>query len=159
MPLIRHPDVKRMLLAQKAYAEGAMALVLYAGRLLDEERTAADDLAKHRAGALLSLLTPVVKTWPSEWGLAANDLAIQVHGGYGYTRDFDVEQLYRDNRLNAIHEGTTGIQGLDLLGRKILRESELPACRSLPAWWPTPHPPRAPSSICKRPPWILRGRR
>ena len=122
VPLIRHPDVKRMLLAQKAYAEGAMALVLYAGRLLDEERTAADELSRHRAGALLSLLTPVVKTWPSEWGLAANDLAIQVHGGYGYTRDFDVEQLYRDNRLNAIHEGTTGIQGLDLLGRKILRE-------------------------------------
>ena len=64
----------------------------------------------------------MAKTWPSEWGLAANDLAIQVHGGYGYTRDFDVEQLYRDNRLNPIHEGTTGIQGLDLLGRKILRE-------------------------------------
>ncbi len=120
--LIRHPDVRRMLLAQKAYAEGALALVLYAGRLIDEERTAPDAEARARAGQLLSLLTPVAKTWPSEWGLAANDLAIQVHGGYGYTRDFDVEQLYRDNRLNPIHEGTTGIQGLDLLGRKILRE-------------------------------------
>ncbi len=120
--LIRHPDVRRMLLAQKAYAEGALALVLYAGRLIDEERTAPDEEARARAGQLLSLLTPVAKTWPSEWGLAANDLAIQVHGGYGYTRDFDVEQLYRDNRLNPIHEGTTGIQGLDLLGRKILRE-------------------------------------
>ena len=73
------------------------------------------------AGALLELLTPVAKTWSSEFGLAANDLAIQIHGGYGYTRDFDVEQLYRDNRLNPIHEGTTGIQALDLLGRKILR--------------------------------------
>ena len=111
-----------MLLAQKAYAEGALSLVLYAGRLIDEERSAPDEAARREAGALLSLLTPVAKTWPSEWGLAANDLAIQVHGGYGYTRDFDVEQLYRDNRLNPIHEGTTGIQGLDLLGRKILRE-------------------------------------
>jgi alkylation response protein AidB-like acyl-CoA dehydrogenase len=120
--IIAHADVKRMLLAQKAYAEGALALVLYAGRLVDEERTAPDEADRRHAGALLGLLTPVVKTWPSEYGLAANDLAIQVHGGYGYTRDFDVEQLYRDNRLNPIHEGTTGIQALDLLGRKILRE-------------------------------------
>jgi alkylation response protein AidB-like acyl-CoA dehydrogenase len=120
--LIHHPDVKRMLLAQKAYAEGALSLVLYAGKLIDEERTAPTEEERARAGSLLSLLTPVAKTWPSEWGLAANDLAIQVHGGYGYTRDFDVEQLYRDNRLNPIHEGTTGIQGIDLLGRKILRE-------------------------------------
>jgi alkylation response protein AidB-like acyl-CoA dehydrogenase len=122
VPLIRHPDVKRMLLAQKAYAEGALSLVLYAGRLIDEERTAESQEARAQAGALLGLLTPVAKTWPSEWGCVSNDLAIQVHGGYGYTRDFDVEQLYRDNRLNPIHEGTTGIQGIDLLGRKILRE-------------------------------------
>ncbi len=120
--IIAHADVKRMLLAQKAYAEGALALVLYAGRLVDEERSAPEEADRHNAGALLGLLTPVVKTWPSEYGLAANDLAIQLHGGYGYTRDFDVEQLYRDNRLNPIHEGTTGIQALDLLGRKILRE-------------------------------------
>jgi alkylation response protein AidB-like acyl-CoA dehydrogenase len=122
VPIIAHADVKRMLLAQKAYAEGALALVLYAGRLVDESRSAPDEADRHNAEALLGLLTPVVKTWPSEYGLAANDLAIQVHGGYGYTRDFDVEQLYRDNRLNPIHEGTTGIQGIDLLGRKILRE-------------------------------------
>jgi alkylation response protein AidB-like acyl-CoA dehydrogenase len=122
VPIIAHADVKRMLLAQKAYAEGALALVLYAGRLVDEERSAPEEQDRQNAGALLGLLTPVVKTWPSEYGLAANDLAIQVHGGYGYTRDFDVEQLYRDNRLNPIHEGTTGIQALDLLGRKILRE-------------------------------------
>ena len=122
VPIIEHADVKRMLLAQKAYAEGALALVLYAGRLVDEERSAPDAQDRRNAGALLGLLTPVVKTWPSEYGLAANDLAIQVHGGYGYTQDFDVEQLYRDNRLNPIHEGTTGIQAIDLLGRKILRE-------------------------------------
>ncbi len=69
---------------------------------------------------LLALLTPVAKSFPSEFGPEANSLAIQIHGGYGYTRDFDVEQLYRDNRLNPIHEGTTGIQALDLLGRKII---------------------------------------
>lgn len=115
--IIHHPDVKRMLLAQKAYAEGALALGLYCARLVDEE---ADD---PEAAALLGLLTPIAKTWPSEFGLAANDIAIQIHGGYGYTRDFDVEQLYRDNRLNPIHEGTTGIQAVDLLGRKILRDN------------------------------------
>ena len=133
VPIIAHADVKRMLLAQKAYVEGALALVLYAGRLVDEERSAAEAQDRRNAGALLGLLTPVVKTWPSEYGLAANDLAIQVHGGYGYTRDFDVEQLYRDNRLNPIHEGTTGIQAIDLLGRKILREKAmiLPHLRTL----------------------------
>jgi alkylation response protein AidB-like acyl-CoA dehydrogenase len=114
--IAEHPDVQRMLLAQKAYAEGALALCLYCAMLVDRHGDAPST-------ALLGLLTPVAKTWPSEWGLAANDLAIQVHGGYGYTRDFDVEQLYRDNRLNAIHEGTTGIQALDLLGRKLLRDS------------------------------------
>lgn len=114
VPIIKHPDVKRMLLQQKAYAEGALALCLYCSQLVD----AGGD---SDAASLLGLLTPVAKTWPSEYGLATNDIAIQIHGGYGYTRDFDVEQLYRDNRLNPIHEGTTGIQALDLLGRKILR--------------------------------------
>jgi alkylation response protein AidB-like acyl-CoA dehydrogenase len=118
--IIEHPDVRRMLLTQKAYVEGALALVLYSARLVDEKNTS--DIAEDRQSAaeLLELLTPVVKTWPSEWGLVANDIAIQIHGGYGYTRDFDVEQLYRDNRLNAIHEGTTGIQAIDLLGRKVI---------------------------------------
>jgi hypothetical protein len=114
--IIEHADVKRMLLAQKAYVEGALALCLFCARLVDQ----VDD---EDAGALLGLLTPVAKTWSSEYGLAANDLAIQIHGGYGYTSDFDVEQLYRDNRLNPIHEGTTGIQAMDLLGRKILRDT------------------------------------
>jgi alkylation response protein AidB-like acyl-CoA dehydrogenase len=114
VPIIQHADVRRMLLAQKSYAEGALALCLYCAQLVDRHD---DDSA-----ALLGLLTPVAKTWPSEYGLVANDIAIQIHGGYGYTRDFDVEQLYRDNRLNPIHEGTTGIQGADLIGRKILRD-------------------------------------
>ncbi|MFZ5747610.1 MAG: acyl-CoA dehydrogenase [Pseudomonadota bacterium] len=115
-PIIEHPDVRDMLMAAKCHAEGALALVLYCARLVDQEHGSAE------AAALLGLLTPVAKTYPSEWGLVANDLAIQVHGGYGYTRDFDVEQLWRDNRLNPIHEGTTGIQGLDLVGRKLLRD-------------------------------------
>ncbi|HRP87735.1 MAG TPA: acyl-CoA dehydrogenase C-terminal domain-containing protein [Gammaproteobacteria bacterium] len=119
--IIEHADVRRMLLLQKAYAEGALALALYSARLLDEQLVG-DEACAARASRLLDLLTPVVKAWPSEYGLAANDLAIQIHGGYGYTRDYDVEQLYRDNRLNPIHEGTTGIQALDLLGRKLLRD-------------------------------------
>lgn len=119
VPLVEHPDVRRMLVAAKAYAEGGLALVLYAARLLDEQATApAADRA--RAGALLDVLTPIVKSWPSQWCLAANDLAIQVHGGYGYTREYSVEQLWRDNRLNPIHEGTHGVQALDLMGRKLV---------------------------------------
>jgi alkylation response protein AidB-like acyl-CoA dehydrogenase len=120
IPIIEHADVRRMLLAQKSYVEGALGLVLYCGRLLDEQRTAQSPQDVARAGLLLELLTPIAKSWPSQWCLEANSLAIQVHGGYGYTRDYDVEQHYRDNRLNPIHEGTHGIQGLDLLGRKVL---------------------------------------
>ncbi|MCW2827093.1 MAG: acyl-CoA dehydrogenase [Marmoricola sp.] len=120
--LVEHADVRRMLLAQKSYVEGALALVLYCARLVDEVATAdsADDRAT--ADTLLGMLTPIAKSWPSQWCLAANDLAIQVHGGYGYTRDHPVEQFYRDNRLNPIHEGTHGIQALDLLGRKVLMD-------------------------------------
>ncbi|MEV4215062.1 acyl-CoA dehydrogenase [Micromonospora sp. NPDC049662] len=119
VPIIDHPDVRRMLLAQKSYVEGALALVLYCARLLDEEKTAPTDADRERAHLLLDVLTPIAKSWPSQWCLAANDLAIQVLGGAGYTRDHDVEQHYRDNRLNPIHEGTHGIQALDLLGRKM----------------------------------------
>ncbi len=122
VPIIRHADVKRMLLAQKALAEGALSLIFYCAHLMDRERVAADETERARAASLLGLLTPVAKSWPSEFGLEANTLAIQVHGGYGYTRDFDVEQIYRDNRINPIHEGTHGIQGIDLLGRKIIRD-------------------------------------
>ena len=117
--IIEHADVRRMLLAQKAYVEGGLALVLYCSRLFDESETAEDEGARRRAHLLLELLTPIAKSWPSQWCLEANALAIQIHGGYGYTREYDVEQHYRDNRLNAIHEGTHGIQGLDLLGRKV----------------------------------------
>ena len=117
VPIIEHPDVRRMLLAQKSYVEGALALNLYCARLLDDEQTGSDP---ERASLLLDVLTPIAKSWPAQWCLEANNLAIQVHGGYGYTREYDVEQHYRDNRLNPIHEGTHGIQGLDLLGRKVV---------------------------------------
>jgi butyryl-CoA dehydrogenase len=121
VPIIAHADVKRMLLAQKSYVEGALALGLYCTRLVDEQRTAGDT-DRQRAQLLLEVLTPIAKSWPSQWCLEANNLAIQVHGGYGYSTDFDVEQGYRDNRLNAIHEGTHGIHGLDLLGRKVVMQ-------------------------------------
>ncbi|HPH15446.1 MAG TPA: acyl-CoA dehydrogenase, partial [Burkholderiaceae bacterium] len=119
--IIEHADVKRMLLAQKSYCEGALALELYCARLVDEQRTG-DASSADEARLLLEVLTPIAKSWPSEWCLEANSLAIQIHGGYGYTRDFPVEQFWRDNRLNMIHEGTHGIQGMDLLGRKVLME-------------------------------------
>jgi butyryl-CoA dehydrogenase len=119
--LIEHADIKRMLLAQKSYVEGGLALELYCARLVDELNTG-DEVAAAEAGTLLELLTPIAKSWPSEWCLEANSLAIQVLGGYGYTRDFPVEQHWRDNRLNMIHEGTHGIQGLDLLGRKVVMQ-------------------------------------
>jgi alkylation response protein AidB-like acyl-CoA dehydrogenase len=118
IPIARHADVKRMLLAQKSYAEAGMALGLYCSRLVDEKDTHPDDGSRAEAALLLDVLTPIAKSWPSQWCLAANDLAIQVLGGSGYTRDFPVEQFYRDNRLNPIHEGTHGIQAIDLLGRK-----------------------------------------
>ena len=127
VPIIQHADVKRMLLAQKSYVEGGLALELYCARLVDELHSGDERVdprtgrsARGDAGLLLEVLTPIAKSWPSEWCLEANSLAIQVHGGYGYTRDFPVEQYWRDNRLNMIHEGTHGIQGLDLLGRKVL---------------------------------------
>ena len=120
VPLIRHSDIRRMLLAQKAYAEGALALILYCAKLVDEEKTAAEADARKRATTLLDVLTPIAKSWPSQWCQEGLSHAIQIHGGYGYTRDYNVEQFYRDNRLNPIHEGTHGIQAIDLLGRKMV---------------------------------------
>jgi butyryl-CoA dehydrogenase len=120
VPIVQHADVRRMLLAAKSYVEGGLALGLYCARLVDEEQTAESAETRARAHLLLEVLTPVAKAWPSRWGPVADDLAIQVHGGYGYTRDYPVEQFYRDNRLNPIHEGTNGIQAIDLLGRKVV---------------------------------------
>jgi alkylation response protein AidB-like acyl-CoA dehydrogenase len=116
--LIEHADVRRMLLQQKCWCEGAFALAIHAGLRVDARDHAADPAQRERAGRALELLTPVVKAWSAEWCTRANDLAIQILGGYGYTRDYPVEQFWRDNRLNPIHEGANGIQAIDLLGRK-----------------------------------------
>ena len=117
--IIDHADIKRMLLAQKSYAEGALSLVLYGTQLSDDERTAPTVQAREYAHMLLDFLTPIIKTWPSEYGLKANEMAIQVLGGHGYINEHPVEMFYRDNRLNAIHEGTTCMQSLDLVTRKV----------------------------------------
>ncbi|EOD20688.1 putative acyl-CoA dehydrogenase [Emiliania huxleyi CCMP1516] len=116
VPIIEHSDVKRMLLLQKAYVEGALGLCMYTAGVIDALATTADAAARSDKLLLLELLTPVVKAWPSEWCLEANKWAMQVLGGYGYTQDFPLEQLYRDARPNMIYEGTSG--ALDLLGRK-----------------------------------------
>ncbi len=117
--IIEHADVRRMLLAQKAYSEGAYALCLLGTQLADDASTAPTQEERDAAHLLLDFLTPIIKTWPSEYGPKANSLAIQVLGGHGYINEHPVELLYRDNRLNPIHEGTTGIQSLDLLARKV----------------------------------------
>ncbi len=117
--IIEHADVKRMLLLQKAYAEGAYALCLMGTQLADDEHTAPAEEERAAAHELLDFLTPIIKTWPSEYGPKANYHAIQVLGGSGYVNEHPVEMMYRDNRLNPIHEGTTGIQSLDLLARKV----------------------------------------
>lgn len=119
IPIIEHADVRRMLLAQKAAVEGGLALSCYCTMLVDRMATATEETERRDLNLLLELLTPIAKSWPAEHCLEANKLAIQVLGGYGYTRDFPVERHYRDNRLNAIHEGAQGIHGLDLLGRKV----------------------------------------
>ena len=115
----RHPDVKRMLVSSKAVVEGGMGLILYSSLLLDESTTASTEDERAAALLLLGVLTPIAKAWPSTWCLRADDWALQIHGGYGYTREYPVEQFYRDNRLNPIHEGTDGIQAVDLIGRKL----------------------------------------
>lgn len=123
VPIIQHADVRRMLLAQKSYAEGALALCMYGSSLFEDSRSAASSDEKESAHELLELLIPVIKSWPSKYGPEANSLAIQVLGGSGYIREYPVEQYYRDNRLNSIHEGAEGIHGLDLLGRKVLQKN------------------------------------
>jgi butyryl-CoA dehydrogenase len=122
LPMImisEHADVKRMLMTQKAFVEGAMTLIYYCSELLDKQTLSDDTDEKSRIALLLDLLTPICKSWPSEYCLEANKLAIQVLGGYGYTREYPVERMYRDNRLNHIHEGTWAIHGIDILGRKV----------------------------------------
>lgn len=117
-PIIRHADVKRMLLFQKSVLEGSLGLLLYCSYLSDVAH-AGDGHAKADAAMLLDLLTPIAKSYPSEMGTLTTSAAVQILGGAGYTTDFPVEQFYREARIHPIHEGTTGIHGLDLLGRKV----------------------------------------
>jgi butyryl-CoA dehydrogenase len=119
VPIIQHSDVRRMLLFQKAVVEGSLALILHCG-MYDDIHT--KDASQKECHLLLELLTPVAKTYPSEMGILATSAAIQCFGGYGYCDDFPVEQHFRDMRIHPIHEGTTGIQAMDLLGRKLVME-------------------------------------
>ncbi|WP_437720963.1 acyl-CoA dehydrogenase [Sorangium sp. So ce861] len=120
VPIVEHADVRRMLLRQKAIVEGSLALVSTTARYADLAAHAADPAERERAQRLLDLLTPITKTFPAEKGFESNALALQVHGGYGYSSEYLPEAWLRDQKLNSIHEGTTGIQGLDLLGRKVV---------------------------------------
>ena len=117
--IINHPDVKRMLLLQKAAAEGALSLVLLASRYQDLAQTHPDPEERGKYLHLLEIITPLAKTYPSEMGAVAVSNGLQVLGGYGYCTDFPLQQYHRDIRIFAIYEGTTGIQSLDLLGRKV----------------------------------------
>jgi butyryl-CoA dehydrogenase len=120
VPIIEHADVRRMLLRQKAIVEGGLGLVAEAARLQDLGEHAVEEEERTRARLLLDLLTPIAKTFPAEKGFESNALAVQIHGGYGYTSEYMPESWLRDQKLNTLHEGTSGIQSLDLLGRKVV---------------------------------------
>ncbi len=127
VPIIQHPDVKRMLLLQKAIVEGSLSLLMEAARCADIAHASEDPEEKEKYHLMLELLTPIAKTYPTEMGLVAVSNGLQVLGGYGFTEDFPLEQLYRDIRITPIYEGTTGIQSQDLLGRKMTMKGGKPA--------------------------------
>ncbi len=122
IPIVEHAQVKQLLLKQKAIVEGGLALVAKTAFYADLAEHLPDEDAKREAFLLVDLLTPVAKSFPAERGFEANTLAIQVHGGYGYTSEYLPELYWRDQKLNSLHEGTTQIQGLDLLGRKVVQD-------------------------------------
>jgi butyryl-CoA dehydrogenase len=119
VPIIEHPDVKRMLLFQRSIAEGSLALLIQCGKYADLASVLTGE-EKEKNELLLDLLTPVAKSYPAEMGLLSISLGLQCLGGSGYCDDYPLEQYYRDARIHPIHEGTTGIHGLDLLGRKVM---------------------------------------
>ena len=122
VPIIYHPDVKRMLLTMRAYAEASRALTYYASACLDIAERSTDEKQKRSNQALVDLLIPIVKGWSTEAGIEVTSLGIQVHGGMGFIEETGAAQYYRDSRISAIYEGTTGIQANDLVGRKVGRE-------------------------------------
>lgn len=119
VPIIRHPDVKRQLLNMKAYTEGMRSLIYYYGKCKDIVHTTDDDTLKTDTAALIEVLTPIVKGYVTDKALEVCSHGVQVYGGYGYVREYPVEQLMRDSRIFMIYEGTNGIQAMDLLGRKL----------------------------------------
>ena len=119
-PIIVHPDVRKMLLTAKAYAEGARALQIFCTLLLDKEHHHPDEKVRKDSGELVALLTPIVKAFITDNGHTATNACMQVFGGHGFIKEWGMEQLVRDNRINMIYEGTNTIQSLDLLGRKVL---------------------------------------
>ena len=119
-PIIVHPDVRRLLLTARAYAEGGRALALYCALLLDQEANHPDAQVRQDSAELVALLTPIVKAFLTDNGFEATNACLQVFGGHGYIREWGMEQFVRDARINMIYEGTNAIQALDLLGRKVL---------------------------------------
>jgi alkylation response protein AidB-like acyl-CoA dehydrogenase len=119
VPIIQHPDVRRMLMMQKSVVEGIRLLCLYCFYTMDKAKAAATEDEKMKCQGLIEILTPIVKAYCTDMGMVVNHLAVQTHGGYGYCRDYPVEQMQRDQRINSIYEGTNGIQALDLVGRKL----------------------------------------
>jgi butyryl-CoA dehydrogenase len=122
IPIIEHADVKRMLLFQRAVVEGALALIMQCSKYVDFQKIVGEE-GKEKYHLLLEILTPVAKSYPSEMGIHAISQGLQCLGGSGYCDDYPLEQYYRDCRIHPIHEGTTGIQGMDLLGRKVIMEN------------------------------------
>jgi len=119
VPIIQHPDVRRMLLKQKSIVEGIRMLCLYCYFAMDRRRAATANEEVDKWQGMIEVLTPIVKSYCTEMGLVVNDLAVQTYGGYGYCREYPVEQFMRDQKINTIYEGTNGIQAMDLLGRKL----------------------------------------
>jgi hypothetical protein len=123
-PIIKHPDVRRMLLQMKAYTEGTRALLLYASYCMDRELMAQSQEERQAWENKTAFLTPVVKAYGSDLSFRITETAMQVYGGYGYVKDYPVEQFLRDEKVHSIFEGTNGIQALDLAGRKLGRDSD-----------------------------------
>jgi len=119
IPIIQHADVKRMLLFQKSIIEGSASLLMLCAKYEDLSFSG-DEVSREKHALMLDLLTPIAKTYPSEMGILTTSAAVQIHGGYGYTRDFQVEKYFREIRIHTLHEGTTAMHGMDLLGRKVV---------------------------------------
>ncbi len=119
VPIIQHPDIRRMLMWMKSVTEGMRALLYYAGYCEDRVRVAATEEERAKYQGFLDILIPICKSWATDMGFRVTEQAIQVHGGYGYIREYPVEQFMRDCKITSIYEGTNGIQALDLVGRKL----------------------------------------